>query len=128
MNSIDGLRLVAIVLTLLGVAAIGWWVRGDHQVYRVDNYDCAAPREFVMGPKTPISAEIYMTGWIEKGELTIDGVPPDPDQQSVLRFVASGKGTPIAVARSDEWYSQVRLKFTPTSGASCRVHIVHAIG
>jgi hypothetical protein len=103
------------------------WVRNQYQYQTLDVYMCDERREQVIPRKDMIPhdmLELYVGGWIERGEVTISGLPSRENE--VLKFSRGSSVGTISHAYIGEWYEpDINLVFEPSEGSSCLIRVIY---
>lgn len=68
--------------------------------------------------------ELYVGGWIERGDVTISGLPSR--ERELLKFSRGTSVSTISHAYIGEWYEpNIKIVFEPAEGSSCLVKVIY---
>ena len=68
--------------------------------------------------------EFYVGGWLERGDVTISGLPSRGNK--TLKFSHGASVSTISHAYIGEWYEpNIEIIFDPTEGSSCFSRVVY---
>lgn len=117
-----------ILATLLGsVIVLVLWVRDQYQYQALDAYSCKEIEEFVIPGQDLLpqdGLELYVGGWIERGEVTISGLPSRDN--GTIRFSRGSSVSTISHAYIGEWYEpNISIMFEPSEASSCLIRVVY---
>jgi len=119
-------KIARIALLSLPVFVVLWFIN-PYPYQALNDYRCNARSERVIPQPNLIlqdMLELYVGGWIEKGDVTISGLPSR--ENSMLKFSSGASVRTISHAYIGEWYGpDVTVVFEPTEGASCLVRLVY---
>lgn len=114
------------ITALLGLVLIlVLWVKNQYQYKALAAYKCNKWGERVIpGPSAGFQdmMELYVGGWIERGEVTISGLPSRENE--VLTFSRGLSVRTISHAYIGEWYGpDIRIVFEPAPESSCLIRV-----
>ena len=121
-------KSIITTIALLGVVIILLlWVLNQYQYKTLDTYSCDERREFVI-PKQNLlpqdMIELYVGGWIERGEVEISGLPSR--ENKALKFYRGSSVGTISHAYIGEWYEpNIDILFQPSEGSSCLIRVIY---
>ena len=117
-----------VIIALLGlVILILLWALNQYQYQTLDVYTCDERREYVIPRQNLLPQdmlELYVGGWIEKGEVAISGFPSRGNE--ALKFSRGDSVGTISHAYIGEYYEpDINILFQPSEGASCLIRVIY---
>ena len=119
-------KIATIVSLGLVVVVIVLWITNQYGYKTVAAYRCDKRGERVIHQPNIFqdTLEFYVGGWIERGDVTISGLPSRENE--MLKFSRSVSVTTISHAYIGEWYEpNIKIIFDPTEGSSCLIRMVY---
>ena len=118
-----------IIVTLFGIViALSLWAYDQFSYQTLGEFKCDAKREFLIPTSNLIPAdmlELYVGGWIDRGTVTILGLPSRENEPLEFRRGDNVVGT-ISHAYIGEWYEAVtKIIFLPSDDASCLIRVIY---
>ncbi len=117
-----------VIIALLGLLTIAaLWLIDQYQFQTIEAYKCDERREYVIPRHNFLPQdmlELYVGGWIERGEVTISGLPSR--NKEALKFSSGSSVGTVSHAYIGEWYEpHITIIFEPSDGSSCLIRIVY---
>lgn len=126
MNAQSKLKIRRIILLGL-VIILALWALNQFQYQTLDAYRCDERREDVITKQNllpPDMLELYVGGWIERGEVAISGLPSR--ENKALVFSRGSSVSTISHAYIGEWYEpNIKIIFQPSEGSSCLIRVIY---
>jgi hypothetical protein len=115
-------------IALLGLVTITIvWLIDQYQYQTLETYKCDERREYVIPRQNLIPQdmlELYVGGWIERGEVAISGLPFRNNE--VLKFSRGSSVGTVSHAYIGEWYEpHINIVFEPSEGSSCLIRVIY---
>ena len=108
------------------VVVIILWITNQYRYKTVAAYRCDKRGERVIHQPNILqdTLELYVGGWIERGDVRISGLPSRGDE--TLKFSRGASVSTISHAYIGEWYEpDIKIVFKPTERASCLIRVVY---
>lgn len=116
-------RIAALGVVLLALL----WVLNLFQYRTLDAYKCDERKEYAIPRHNLLPQdmlEIYVGGWIEKGEVVISGFPSR--EHGILKFSRGATVGTVSHAYIGEWYEpETKIMFQPSEGSSCLIRVIY---